>query len=78
VLRWWTTLDPGCFYGKEIDFPLESVKPGRYELRGDYYSVGVVGPAGAAPEGAPDAKKTPAFAGKIEIRSLTIEVLRTE
>jgi len=78
VLRWWTTLDPHCFYGKEIDFLLESMKPGHYELRGDYYSVGLVDRAGAVPEGAPKAKKTPAFAGKVEIRPLTIEVLQTE
>jgi hypothetical protein len=75
VLRWWTTLDPGYFYGKEVDFQLEALKEGHYELEGDYYSIGLVGePTASTANGG----QTPALAGKMRAHAVAIEVYQPD
>jgi hypothetical protein len=72
VLRWWTTLDSGYFYGKDLEFPLESPRPGHYQLQGDYYSAGLTEQAGTTWNA--KAKEMQAFGGKVHALPAQIEV----
>lgn len=76
VLRWWTVLDPGCFYGKEVDLQLGSIEPGTYELQANYYSVGLSDKKGSDPK--PNARdgEIPVFSGKIEAMPFTVEIVK--
>lgn len=75
VLRWWTTLDPGYLYGRDVDFQLQALKEGQYELEGDYYSTGV---SGAAETITANGDHIAALAGKLRAHPVRIEIVKPD
>jgi len=75
VLRWWTVLDPGCFYGKELDFQLGSIERGTYELQASYHSAGLLDQqkSGSTPNGSN--QEVPVFSGQVEAMPITIRIV---